>query len=115
MIRLSQNRCRIQNLSADSGGQVYRLEGRYPTRPAFFSWRAAKAREREPAGLQGVLTSNGPDWQQFRRAVQAPLLRPDRAASRLPLLLHTRHLTVYAVAFLAPYILPACCIKQGSR
>ena len=55
--------------------QVYRQEGDCPVRPAFFSLREAKNRNKEPQALQGVLTSNGEDWRSFRRKIQKPLLQ----------------------------------------
>ena len=50
--------------------QVYRQEGALPTRPAFYSLRAAKLREEEPVGLQGMLASNGQPWKAARNCAQ---------------------------------------------
>ena len=50
--------------------QVYRQEGALPTRPAFYSLRAAKLREEEPVGLQGMLASNGQPWKAARSCAQ---------------------------------------------
>ena len=50
--------------------QVYRQEGRHPTRPAFHSLRAAKLKDGEPVGLQGMLTSNGEPWKTARKCAQ---------------------------------------------
>ena len=50
--------------------QVYRQEGALPTRPAFYSLRAAKLRDNEPAGLQGMLATNGEPWRTARNCAQ---------------------------------------------
>lgn len=55
--------------------QVYRHEGDAPIRPAFFSLREAKIRNNENKSLQGLLTSNGEEWREFRRKIQKPLLQ----------------------------------------
>ena len=49
---------------------MYRHEGADPYRPAFFSLRAAKLQNKEPPELFGVLSSNGEQWRNFRKAVQ---------------------------------------------
>ena len=54
---------------------MYRNEGKQPLRPSFFSLRAAKRQENEPSSLFGVLSTNGDDWSNFRKAVQAPVMR----------------------------------------
>ena len=53
--------------------QVYRQEGTLPTRPAFHSLRAAKMRDQEPVGLQGMLASNGEPWKAARNCAQVGL------------------------------------------
>ena len=78
--------------------QVYRQEGALPTRPAFYSLRAAKMRDNEPAGLQGMLATNGEPWRTARNCAQvgpsdhtevrdefqAQLLQPTLARRFLP-------------------------------
>ena len=79
--------------------QVYRQEGPLPARPAFYSLRAAKERDEEPAGLQGMLASNGESWRAARNCAQvgssqhtplvmdqfqAQLLQPNLARRFLP-------------------------------
>ena len=65
--------------------QVYRHEGDAPIRPAFFSLRAAKIKNKEHKSLHGVLTSNGDDWRGFRRKIQKPLLQPKHTKAYLSL------------------------------
>ena len=60
----------------DMAEQVYRLEGRLPTRPAFHAISAAKHQQGLPPHLQGVLTTNGEAWRGFRSKVQRVLLLP---------------------------------------
>ena len=50
--------------------QIYRQEGTLPTRPAFYSLRAAKERDNEPEDLQGMLASNGETWRAARNCAQ---------------------------------------------
>ena len=64
--------------------QVYRREGMFPTRPAFYSLRAAKERDGEAPELQGMLTSNGEHWKTTRRCAQGHLLQPGLAKRFLP-------------------------------
>ena len=54
----------------DVAEKVYRHEGARPQRPAFFCLREAKRMDKEPASLQGILSSNGETWSKFRRAIQ---------------------------------------------
>ena len=62
--------------------QVYRQEGALPTRPAFYSLRAAKVRDGEAAGLQGMLASNGEPWRAARNCAQVGRSHHSRAQSR---------------------------------
>ena len=68
--------------------QVFRHEGVCPNRPAFFSLREAKNRNMEPKSMQGVLTSNGEDWRNFRRKIQKPLLKGKHTAAYVPLVMN---------------------------
>lgn len=68
--------------------QVYRHEGRCPNRPAFFALREAKNRNMQPKSLQGVSTSNGEDWRNFRRKIQKPLLKGKHTAAYVPLVMN---------------------------
>ena len=68
--------------------QVYRNEGGCPNRPAFFSLREAKNRNMQPESLQGVLTSNGEDWRNFRRKIQKPLLKGKHTAAYVLLVMN---------------------------
>ena len=64
--------------------QVYRQEGREPSRPAFYSLRAVKRRDGEGEEVEGMLTSNGEHWRTARRCAQAALLQPNIAKQYLP-------------------------------
>ena len=57
-------------LSVNVSCKVYRNEGVYPHRPAFFSMRAAKREEAECPATYGLLSNNGEDWKTFRKTVQ---------------------------------------------
>ena len=63
------------NIKMNDCFKVYRNEGVYPHRPAFFSMRAAKRNEEECPSTYCLLSSNGEHWKIFRRTVQVCISR----------------------------------------
>ncbi|XP_023344152.1 probable cytochrome P450 49a1 [Eurytemora carolleeae] len=56
--------------------QVYRNEGVYPIRPGFDSLGYIRSKLKETGGNQGLITSSGDEWREFRNKVQYSVLHP---------------------------------------
>lgn len=80
---MPENRDMVFVYDANEIEKVFRHEGPMPKRNAFESldYYRRVMNKTKFDGAQGLLTTNGVEWQEFRRNVQVPLLQP-RAISQ---------------------------------